>query len=57
MIECAGCPRVAEYEVYTGKLWQPHCKVCANEAMECKEGSLIRRINTDGYADTDSGER
>ncbi|MNO32240.1 hypothetical protein D3C76_222250 [compost metagenome] len=44
MIECAGCQREAEYEVYTGSYWQPHCEFCANEAMDCKEGALIRRL-------------
>ncbi|GIO42521.1 hypothetical protein J41TS4_22790 [Paenibacillus apis] len=45
MKACAGCSREAEYEVYTGSYWQPHCESCANEAMDCKEGALIRRLD------------
>lgn len=46
MNKCAGHPkREAEYEVWTGSYWQPHCDFCAKEAMECSEGALIRRLD------------
>ncbi|MNW44147.1 hypothetical protein D3C74_213690 [compost metagenome] len=50
MTECAGCPRKAEYEVWTGSYWQPHCESCAKEAMDCKEGALIRRLDQFDYS-------
>lgn len=54
MIACAGHPkRKAEYEVYTGSYWQPHCESCAKEAMDCEQGALIRGL---GYA-TESKDR
>lgn len=56
MKSCAGCPREAEYEVYTGSYWQPHCESCAKEAMECKEGALIRRLDEHAHASKDQGE-
>jgi len=56
MIECAGCPKIAEYEVFTGSYWQPHCKSCADEAMDCKEGAMIRRLDPLEYADQNRSE-
>lgn len=56
MTECAGCPRVAEYEVWTGSYWQPHCEFCAKEAMECSEGALIRRLDQFASSTTEEGE-
>lgn len=55
MTKCAGCPREAEYEVHTGKRWQPHCKPCADEAMECEQGALIRRIGQYGLLEKGKG--
>lgn len=57
MIECAGCSRKADYEVFTGKVWQPHCEPCAKEAMDCKEGALIRRLDELAYERMDQSER
>lgn len=51
-----GCGRLATYEVYTGTRWQPHCKSCAEEAMDCKEGALIRRIDELADGDSDKGK-
>lgn len=57
MIACAGHPkRKAEYEVYTGSYWQPHCESCAKEAMDCQQGALIRRLDELATKSTDCGK-
>ncbi|MBP1905309.1 hypothetical protein J2Z32_001937 [Paenibacillus turicensis] len=38
------CGREADYELHTGKEWQPHCKFCMEEAVDCSLGAIIRRI-------------
>lgn len=38
------CGRTASYELYTGKTWQKHCKLCMDDAVDCALGAIIRRL-------------
>lgn len=47
MTLCECQRKAANCEVFDGKRWQPHCRLCAEEAMDCEQGALIRGL---GYA-------
>lgn len=44
MVKCE-CGRMADYELYTGKTWQAHCKSCMGDAVDCSLGAIIRRLD------------
>lgn len=48
MIQCAGCEREAQYEVYETN--QPHCLPCLLEAIDCSVFVHVRRLDEFDYS-------
>lgn len=49
-----GCEREAIYEVYEDK--QPHCLECMLDAVECRIGIIVRRIDEFDNGNSDKGK-
>ncbi|MNL46293.1 hypothetical protein D3C87_1689940 [compost metagenome] len=42
-VKCAGCSRLADYEVYETR--QPHCKEHMLEAVDSESYVIVRKLN------------